>query len=274
MAKEKKVSNSERILNCVPSKKTEKDWGFDHAVEAGIISTGEAADASDSVDLREPWWMVGDQLNTGSCVGWASTDGLMRWHFVKANMLAPDTSLSVRYVWMASKETDEFTSYATTFIESVGTSLKAALDVARKFGVVEDSVLPFQPEQLYPGRQDTFYALAAERKIASYYNLRKTSVSWRTCVSNWRTWLSTKGPILTALGVDETWDNATATGGNLDVYKPATVRGGHAVLIVGYTQDRFIVRNSWGTGWGDGGFAYASLAYAEAAFKEAYGISV
>ena len=78
---------------------------------------------------------------------------------------------------------------------------------------------------------------------------------------------------LTRLGVDKTWDDATKTKGNLDVYKPNTVRGGHAVAIVGYKTDRFIVRNSWGTGWGDKGFGYASLAYAQDAFTEAYGVS-
>jgi hypothetical protein len=31
--------------------------------------------------------------------------------------------------------------------------------------------------------------------------------------------------------------------------------GGHAVAIVGYTQDGFIIQNSWGAGWGSGGFA-------------------
>jgi C1A family cysteine protease len=34
------------------------------------------------------------------------------------------------------------------------------------------------------------------------------------------------------------------------------LRGGHAVLIVGYTKDSFIVRNSWGTSWGDKGYTY------------------
>jgi C1A family cysteine protease len=47
------------------------------------------------------------------------------------------------------------------------------------------------------------------------------------------------------------------------------------VALVGYTPDRFIVRNSWGTtGWGDQGFGYASLAYAQDAFTEAYGVSL
>ena len=44
------------------------------------------------------------------------------------------------------------------------------------------------------------------------------------------------------------------------------------MTLVGYTPEAFIVRNSWGTGWGDRGFAYASLAYAQAAFTEAYGV--
>jgi C1A family cysteine protease len=43
---------------------------------------------------------------------------------------------------------------------------------------------------------------------------------------------------------------------------------------VGYTQDRFIVRNSWGLSWGDKGYGYASLAYTKAAFTEAYGIKI
>lgn len=32
--------------------------------------------------------------------------------------------------------------------------------------------------------------------------------------------------------------------------------GGHAVVIVGYTKDSFIIRNSWGGGWADKGYTY------------------
>lgn len=31
--------------------------------------------------------------------------------------------------------------------------------------------------------------------------------------------------------------------------------GGHAIAIVGYTEQGFIIQNSWGPGWGNGGFA-------------------
>ena len=103
--------------------------------------------------------------------------------------------------------------------------------------------------------------------VFSYFNLGVNP-------ANWRTWLATNGPILTRLNVDATWDAASDNKGVLAEYKPRTARGGHAVAIVGYRPGEFIVRNSWGTGWGDKGFAYASDSYAENAFTEAYGVSV
>jgi C1A family cysteine protease len=68
--------------------------------------------------------------------------------------------------------------------------------------------------------------------------------------------------------------NATSTNGRLDAYDATSMQGGHAVALVGCDQNQLIVRNSWGTSWGNKGFAYASNAYAAAAFTEAYGVSV
>ena len=99
----------------------------------------------------------------------------------------------------------------TSFIESEGTSLKAALDIARKFGAVRDSVLPFASGALFGGDTQTFYALASQLKILTYFNLGTT-------IGNWKTWLATKGPILTRLDVDTTWDAATDNKGNMDEY--------------------------------------------------------
>ena len=254
-----------RILNVRPSRKTEEDWTFEVAAEADLVTA--APRVPSSKDLRADWWKIADQGTTGSCVGWATGDSMLRWHFVKAGRLPTTQLISPRFVWMASKETDQFITRPTAFIETEGTSLKAALDVARKFGVVRDSVLPFASGRLYPGQASTFYAVAAQRKILAYFNLS-------TNLTNWRTWLATKGPILTRLNVDETWDLATDNAGNLEEYKPETGRGGHAVALVGYRPGFFIVRNSWGTRWGDKGFAYASLAYAQDAFTEAYGVEV
>lgn len=260
-----KKASLKRILNCLPSRDTQNDWSIDSAREAGVLAV-TAIPASK--DLRETWWQIGDQGATGSCVGWATANSVLRWYFVKAGRLAKTELLSPRFIWMAAKETDEFMSRPTTFIETDGTSLKAALDIARKFGTVRDSVLPFKAGQLYQGNAQTFYAVAAQMKIVSYFNLGRN-------LANWRAWLANHGPILTRLDVDATWDNAKSTNGKMDVYQLNNTRGGHAVALVGYTPDRFIVRNSWGTAlWGDKGFGYASVSYAQEAFTEAYGVSV
>lgn len=261
-------SQAHRICNLVPSRGVEKDWQFEVAIQSGAVAAVKAPPPS--VDLRAVWWNVGDQENTGSCVGWASTDGVMRYHLVKAGKLGQKARVSPRATWMASKETDTFVTRPETFIEEAGTSLKAAMDICRKFGVVPETMLPFHiSTQMYAGDEDAFYATAAQRRSSSYFNMQKN-------FSQWRKWLASHGPIMVGLNVDATWDNATATHGLLDTFQPNTVRGGHAVCLAGYTQDkRFIVRNSWGTSWGDKGFAYASEGYINSAFfNESYGVTV
>ena len=263
------------ILNCLPSPKPEKHWTLDTAEQAGIADVAKPAKAAKGMaaaavasDLREAWWKVGDQGDTGSCVGWGAADAVLRWHFVKAGKLAKTERLSVRYLWMAAKETDQYTTRPTSFVESDGTWLTAALGIAQKFGVVTDKVLPFKlggGSQMYTGSANTFYALAAQRRIASYFNLGRD-------LNAWRNWLATKGPILTRLDVDNAFMQATATKGKLTSYTAGSGLGGHCVALVGYINGAFIVRNSWGTGWGDKGFAHAADTYAQPAFTEAFGV--
>ncbi len=250
-----------RVLNCDPSQDQDQDWSLATAAAAGV---GGAAKPPPTMDLRADWWTVADQGATGSCVGWASADAVLRWHFVQQGRLDPSAPLSVRFQWMASKEVDPFRR-PSSFIESAGTSLKAALDVARKWGALPAADLPFEPGALFAGSEEQLYARASRYRISSYFNLHDD-------LRGWRRWLAENGPILVRLDVDATFDSAGDTDGVLSTYRPATARGGHAVAIVGYTARRFIIRNSWGTGWGDEGFAYATNAYARRAFTEAYGV--
>ena len=270
MAKTPKgTPESHRICNLLPSRNTEDDWRFEQALASKAIAAPVAALPA-SVDLRAAWWGIGNQETTGSCVGWGSTDAVARYHFVKAGRLAQNEKLSPRFTWMASKETDTLINRPETFIEGAGTTLKAAVDILRKYGAAPETLLPFHiATNMYLGNEDDFFATVATRRIASYFNLQRDLASWRS-------WLATHGPILVGLNVDATFDNATATHGKLDTFQPGTVRGGHAPAVVGYTADkRFIVRNSWGTAWGDRGFAYASEAYINAAFyTESYGVTL
>jgi C1A family cysteine protease len=252
------------VLNCIPSSETESDWDFSDALDSGIFNDN-GTDIPESVDLRARWWKVDDQKDTGACVGYATAYGLLRWHYVNKGIMAKNQKPSARFIWMANKETDEITDYPSTFLENEGTQTKHALHIARKFGCVVDNDLPMKG-RLSSLRAKTFYARASQYRISSYYNLGLDLVVWKR-------WLAFNGPILTRLDVDNVWMSATQTNGILGVYDQDSRQAGHAVCLVGYTRDHFIIRNSWGKNWGDMGFAYASNQYSSAAFTEAYGIA-
>lgn len=255
-----------RILNVVPSSNVSDDWTFiDAASHLELRHHDLLSSASDAVDLRAPWWDIGDQSDTGSCVGWAIADSLLRWHFVKEGRISNSDHLSPRFIWMAAKESDSQQSVPTTFIEKALTSIKAGLDVARAFGAVQEEHLPFKSSKMYAGTVDSFYELAARLKMKAYYNLG--------CDFNQiRAWLSTRGPVLFRSVVDENWLHATSTSARLDEFGAAMF--GHAAVIVGYTPGTFIARNSWGVEWGDEGFAYLGMQYAHEALQETYGVVV
>ncbi len=264
------------VLNCEGSRDIETDWSFEDAVAVqseaasmAIIPTQLAgADLSQPpparIDLRRNWWTVRDQGKTGACVGFATADGVLRWQYTKKKLMKKTERPSPRFIWMSNKETDDLTRYPTTFIEPAGTTTKLALGIAQKYGCVPENMLPMDG-RLSKLPTNVFFSIAAQFRITAYYNLGHD-------LKDWRIWIARVGPVLTRLEVDKTWKGATATNGKLEKYeKPDPPIGGHAVCLVGYTTKHFIVRNSWGTGWGDKGFGYASNAYADAAFTEAYG---
>ena len=250
-----------RVLNCVPSVRQEEDWTIDTAQRAGVALAGLAKPPS--CDLRAAWWKVRDQKNTGACVGFAAADGVLRWHYVKAGRIKQNDQTSPRFVWMANKETDDVTGYPTTFIESAGTQTKYALRIARKYGCVLEKELPMSGG-LFAGSTAQFYTRAAQLRIKVFFNLG-------TNLDTWRYWIARQGPILTRLNCDGSWMKANTANYRLQKYPTGRKYGGHAVTLVGYTKEYFIVRNSWGTGWGRKGFVYAYDSYASKAFTEAYG---
>lgn len=260
----------ERILNCLPSEKTEEDWQYETAVYTKFLIRNKPLPLSK--DLRRDWWDISDQLNTGSCVGWAVADSVLRWLFVEKGLLKPEKRLSARFIWMASKELDELNQRPTTFIEMSRTNIKTALDIARKYGCVTTKHLPFDTTASSNYDEELFYAYASKYKILNYFSLSND-----TEFNNWKEWIGYEnGPVLARLVVDKSWDNATELGGVLDNYSQyEKEKGGHAVAIVGYTEDNyFIVRNSWGKEWGNNGHALVSMAYAQQAFTESYGVIV
>ena len=221
----------------------EDDYAPDQAEDEGYL---DDRPYPPELDLREAWHEVADQGRTTSCVGWALADSVLRWQLVKSGRLAPDEHLSARYVWMASKEFDERIKYPSTFLEEDGTSLKAGLDVVRKWGLPLERELPFSGNLAHGSPQD-FNASAATRKLKRYFNLGDDTVDRRDCFDLWRRWLHQQGPLPVLLAVDR---HLAQPGAMLTGFDAASATTSHAAALFGYGPDHFLLRSSWGTGWG------------------------
>ncbi len=255
--------DTELIARARRSRARENDFGLEQAKLPGDAPPP-------AVDLRPGWHAVGNQGRTASCVGWAVSDAV-RWHLEKAGRLAADAPLSPRYVWMAAKETDKRTDYPSTFLEEDGTSLKAGLDVVRRWGAVLESELPWRGG-LAAGPPEQLLESAAGRRIASYYNLGDDTVPDRSVhFEGWRRWLAAQGPVLVLVKLDRTMIGCD---GELNDFDEASVVGSHAAALFGYGPDHFLLRSNWGQAWGDGGYAQMSLEYAAQAVIESYGVVV
>jgi hypothetical protein len=69
------------------------------------------------------------------------------------------------------------------------------------------------------------------------------------------TWLDYNGALLDCMQRGERFVDAVENGAlKVQLLGPKEQYGGHAVLLVGYDDRGFLVKNSWGTGWGDGGY--------------------
>lgn len=251
-----------RVLNCEESRDVGSDFSS-HGAPTGFVGHDWTG-----LDFRRdcPWWGINDQKNTGSCVGWAVADSVLRFHFRKVNKLTDWELLSPRFLWIASKEFDEYTTWPSTFAEEAGTSIKSALSVAGKWGCAKELTIPFEGG-FYSGELNNLFFESMQFRINTYIRIHS--------IEDWKKVLLRYGPLAIRLEVDTTFAFATQQTSRLEKYQGAS-GGGHALAVVGYCNhgEVFILRNSWGTGWGDGGYAYATPAYLHHAITEAYAVIV
>ncbi len=255
-------------LAAIPDARRSKETGNDYGVAEA--SLGDAP-LPESVDLRQPWQTVSDQGHTASCVGWTVADAL-HWHLVKEGRLQPDQPLSPRYVWMSAKEMFQREEFPSTFLEEDGTSLKAGLDVVRKFGAALESELPWEGRAgrtARPKRSTSPPAGAGSWPTTTSATTASPDITAH--FGEWRRWLHESGPVLVLIKLDP---YIHTNDGVLEDLDETAVTGSHAAALYGYGPGYFLLRSSWGTDWGDAGYARMTHSYAAEAVIESYGVMV
>lgn len=122
-----------------------------------------------------------------------------------------------------------------------GWNFPPALDFCKNRGMLDEAVFPYTP-----GNQPCKPGLPAPTmKLTNWTSLLATA--------DRKNAIASKGPVVAGMAVFQDFYNYT--GG---VYRHTTGQlvGYHAISCVGYddTQKCWICKNSWGAGWGEGGF--------------------
>ena len=200
----------------------------------------------DAVDLRKYCTPVGDQAQTGRCSAFAWTHATE----MSRNILNLDSPrLSPTYTMLEfQKMQGDARDYVYAYKGGDGTV--GGPDPGQV--LVESGTCR---QELWPDDRPT-PASREEQLAADAGRHRLEGVPWPIAIDDVRKVLSAGCPVHVAMNTGATFSEVGRDGQFNAAEAPSGVHGRHAMLIVGYIGNFFIVKNSWGTDWGDQGYCY------------------
>ncbi|QDV35877.1 C1 family peptidase [Tautonia plasticadhaerens] len=202
------------------------------------------------VDLRPRCPAVYDQGQLGSCTANAIA-GAMEFLQME-EQLSPVFTPSRLFIYYNEREIE-----GTVGTDS-GASLRDGMKSVASQGAPPEADWPYDPARFAERPPESAYQAAEADRALLYLGVPRSLVQMRACLASgypfafgFTVYEGFEGPEVARTGV-----------ASLPGYGESVV-GGHAVLAVGYDDDsaRFLVRNSWGPGWGMGGYFTMPFAY-------------
>jgi len=213
-----------------------------------------------AADLPPP----GNQGKQGSCVAWAvgySARTYYLKHDYSEDVTQPANILSPAFI---------FNSLRTTPGDcSEGTSISDALKLLKSSGGVPLDLLPYNPSQCLARPSPAVLARQSDRfRITGYRRVEGRSED------DIKGQIYSGNPVIFAIDVPAEFDHYHQ--GVIDNTEDRGLDFGHAMVIVGYDDDRqaYHFVNSWGTRWGERGFGWLSYRSAAALWQEGYVMEV
>jgi len=197
-----------------------------------------------------------DQGNTSSCVAHAFAQALRIAHRVDGK----ESPLYTRDFPLFSREFLYYNARAEDGgeIEDSGTMLRSCSKALVHFGAPVESVWPFNLAHINERPSWRAYRFAYDFRGSHHYARVPNGD-----LAGIKAALAAKIPVAFGTQVPQSFLDHTGTG-VVDLTHEKSV-GGHAMCLVGYDGDTFELVNSWGTGWGAGGFARVTAAWIEKA---------
>jgi C1A family cysteine protease len=202
-----------------------------------------------SADLRPLCSPVEDQGQLGSCTANALA-GSLEFLEKKAGQVPAD--LSRLFIYYNEREMEG------TINDDAGAAIRDGVKSLVNIGVCAEEQWPYAVSKFTQKPPAACYKSAVAHQVLSYHRILSL-MEMKSC-------LAEGYPFVFGFTVYESFESATvAKSGKLSLpKKKEKSMGGHAVMAVGYDDKtkRFIVRNSWGTDWGMGGYFTMPYDYA------------
>ena len=203
------------------------------------------------VDLRPQCpKVVYDQGQLGSCTGNAIA-GAVQFDRLKQK-LKPDFIPSRLFIYYNERAMEG------TIASDSGAQIRDGIKSVAKLGDCPETEWPYVIAKFATKPSAGCFSDAMKYKAVLYQRVIQSLNQMKGC-------LASGFPFVLGFSVYESFESAAVAKSGI-VPMPASSEkqlGGHAVLAVGYddTQQRFIVRNSWGTSWGMRGYFTMPYAY-------------
>lgn len=223
-----------RIYGWRPDKPDFRDHVYSEVIKSASLPS--------SVDLRPLCPPVQDQGELGSCTGNAIASALE--FLEKLNNVPKFFDYSRLFIYYNERVIEN------TVSSDAGAEIRDGIKSINRWGCCSEASWPYNIAKFRRKPSVSAYKQARQNIFKKYERLSSVD-QYQSCLAN-------KHPFVFGFTVYESFESdVVARTGVVPMPGPnESVLGGHAVLGVGYdnASKRFLVMNSWGTGWGMGGF--------------------
>jgi uncharacterized tellurite resistance protein B-like protein len=220
--------------------------------DANAYEPDPATEPRPKVDLRPLLTEVENQGKTNSCAANAVAGA---YEYLVQRHLPEDETYDVSrmFIYYAGREEEGGP------IEDQGSVLRLLIQSLKTKGAPSEETWPFDLDRVNERPSDEAYQEAAEFVV-------EDALHMPTDLHAWKCALTEGHPIIFGMKLFDSFDAHRKPGLVPAPTAAETSRashGGHAMLAVGYSdKDKvFIVRNSWGSEWGDAGYCYIPYDY-------------
>ncbi|HEX2911466.1 MAG TPA: C1 family peptidase [Chloroflexia bacterium] len=248
-----------------------RDYTIEHPIVMPLLEkmrllSPATVNAPAKVDLR-PWCSpVEDQKNLGSCTANAGV-GIIEYFERRA--CGNHLDASKLFLYKVTRDLMQLTG-------DTGATLRSTMGALTLFGTPPEKYYPYNIPDFDKEPSAFCYAFAANYKAINYVRLDPPGTAPADLLNRIKGMLAGGIPAMFGFTVYNSITQANTTGKIPYPVPGDKVVGGHAIVAVGYddsikikntdpkaveTTGAFLIRNSWGTTWGDHGYGWLPYEY-------------